>query len=210
MLVTDFEEALQAAQAELVAERNLQPADRQAQVSRILHECVRSAVMQSFTKLAEAGAEQFTVVTDKLLSRPVVFPGIILSETDNDGTTWGIVGRNGELATVLTRGPYPLAEWKSSLFGRKWVKRDGRRVIEADRRQPQITAWMPGSDSRNQPCQELVGFHSAEGSTPGLFYFQTTADTYDHAQQQLLKQIVESFARMTAHRLHTLGDEVTS
>lgn len=209
--MTDFEEALQAARAKLVTEQNRQPADRRAEVSRILHEGVRSAAMQSFTKLAEAGAEQFTVVTDKVQRRPVVFPGIILSDESDDGTTWGIVGQNGELAKKLTLGPYPLAERKSSLFGPKWVKRNGRRVVEADRCEPQISAWVSGSDSENRSFQELVSFRSEERScTTGLFYFQTTADTYDQAQQQLLKQIVESFARMTAHRLHALADERTT
>lgn len=210
MPVTDFDEALKAAQAKLTVEQNSSPADTLTQVSRILHEGVRSAVMQSFTKLAEAGAEQFTVVTDKMLSRPIIFPGIILTDASDDGTTWGIIGRNGELATAITRGPYPLAKRKSSLFGPKWVRRDGRRVIEADRRGPQISAWLPGNSSKTQSGQDLVSFHSEDGLSPAsLFNFHTTADTYDQAQQQLLEQIIESFARLTAHRLHALPDEVT-
>lgn len=213
--VTDFDDALRDARAELVDRTTRQaPArQRQHQVGDRLHSLIRTTAARSFSALAASGAEVFTVVNESTLDQPFAIAGVILESVWDEGAAIAIVGESGELADKFMTGRNThLVRRKSKFFGgSRDATISGRRVLAADLRTPSITAWIKDVN-KSEPGETLVTFAPEDmpPSLPWRLQFHTRADDYGHAEQQLADQIVATFARLTAKRLEDLSAEGNS
>ncbi|MGV9638014.1 hypothetical protein ACWDO0_27890 [Nocardia rhamnosiphila] len=212
--MTDFDDIVRQERAKLTAQQQNKRPNLRDQVAAEVHREIRNAAAQSFTALADAGAEVFTVVNESNLDKPISFPGVILEEAFDDGPVVTIVGRAGELADSTTG---IRIRRKARFFGgTKDVRSAGRRVLEATPRSAcQVTAWIAAEEdgTGRGHGHELVSLYPPGGDPvlPWRLEFSTTmVETYDQAQQQLIEEVIRTFGRLTAARLHRLHSRETN
>lgn len=209
--MTDFDDIVRQERAKLTVQQQDKQPNLRDQVAAEVHREIRNAAARSFTALADAGAEVFTVMNESGLDKPISFPGVILEEAFDDGPVVTIVGQAGELADSTTD---VRIRRKTRFFGgTKDVRSAGRRVLEATLRSAcQVTAWIAVEDEAGRG-HELVSLNPPGGGPvlPWRIEFSTTmVETYHQAQQQLIEEVIRTFATLTAARLHRLHSRETN